>query len=244
MATRFAGKTAIVSGGARGQGAAEARMLVEEGARVVIGDILEREGMALAADLGDKARFVPLDVTKEEDWRRVVATAQDLGPVRCLINNAGIFTLKPIIETEAALFEQYMRVNQLGVFLGMKASFAAMKAAGGGAMVNISSVAGLHGLPNGIAYASTKWAVRGMSKVAAAEFGPSNIRVNSVHPGLVDTEMTAFIAKDQREAYTKELPLRRRTTIEEVAKCVLYLLSDDAATITGAEVKIDSGSLL
>jgi len=242
---RFDGKTAIISGASRGQGALEARMLVAEGGKVLVGDILEEEGKELVAELGHNAAFARLDVTSEADWQAAVAQAEEeLGPLNLLVNNAGILQLAPLTETSVAMFEAHMRVNQLGVFLGMKTVFEAMRRAGGGSIVNISSVAGLRGTPNGVAYSGSKWAVRGMTKVAAAEFGPHKIRVNSVHPGLIKTKLTDFAPDEHFSALEAELPLREINTITDVALAVLYLLSDDAARITGAELKIDSGFLL
>jgi 3alpha(or 20beta)-hydroxysteroid dehydrogenase len=241
---RFDGKTAIISGGARGQGATEARMLVEQGAKVLIGDVLEEEGEKLAVDLGDRAQFRHLDVTSEDDWIAAVAQAEQMGPVNALINNAGIMILEPIAGTSVGTFEAHMRVNQLGVFLGMKTVFDAMRRAGGGSIVNISSVAGLRGRANGIAYSSTKWAVRGMSLCAAAEFAPHGIRVNTVCPGALKTKLTESTPDEVFDAYESQLPLGKLITTEDVASTVLYLLSDETSGITGAELKIDAGSML
>jgi 3alpha(or 20beta)-hydroxysteroid dehydrogenase len=242
---RFDGKVVLISGGARGQGAAEARMLVAEGGRVVLGDLLEAEGRALAAELGPSALFLRQDVTEEADWARAVAAAVEaFGALHGLVNNAGIYVPRTLMETDAALFERHMRVNQLGCFLGMKAVVPAMERAGGGAIVNISSVAGLRGSPGAIAYSATKWALRGMTKAAALDLAPRGIRVNSVHPGPIDTEMLKVRTPEQNRARVEQVPMKRMGTAEEVAKLVLFLLSDDSAYITGAEVAIDGGAAL
>lgn len=238
---RFDGTVVLISGGARGQGAAEARMLVAEGAKVVIGDLLEDQGRALAEQLGPAAVFVRQDVTSEADWASAVAAAEKLGGLHGMVNNAGIFIPKPLMETDAALFERHARINQLGCFLGMKASAPAMERSGGGSIVNISSVAGLRGSPGAIAYSATKWALRGMTKAAALEFAPMKIRVNSVHPGPIDTEMLNVRTPEQNAARVRMVPMKRMGTAEEVAKLVLFLLSGDSAYMTGAEVAIDGG---
>jgi 3alpha(or 20beta)-hydroxysteroid dehydrogenase len=239
---RFDGKVILISGGARGQGAAEARMLVAEGGRVVIGDILEAEGRHLAAELGKAAVFLHHDVTEEADWVEAVETAERLGGgLHGMVNNAAIFIPRLLMETDAALFERHMRVNQLGCFLGMKAVVPAMERSGGGSIVNISSVAGLRGSPGAIAYSATKWALRGMTKAAAIDLAPRKIRVNSVHPGPIDTEMLKVRTPEENRRRIEQVPMRRIGTAEEVAKLVLFLLSEDSAYITGAEMAIDGG---
>lgn len=239
--TRFRDKVVLISGGARGQGAAEARLLVAEGAKVVIGDLREDAGRRLAAELGPAAAFVRHDVTDEAEWRRAVAAAEALGGLHGLVNNAGIFIPRTLLETDTALFEQHTRVNQFGCFLGMKAVVGAMERAGGGSIVNISSVAGLRGAPGAFAYSATKWALRGMTKAAAVELAPRRIRVNSVHPGPIDTEMLNVRSVEENERRVRQVPMKRLGTAEEVARLVLFLLSDDSAYITGAEMAIDGG---
>ncbi len=241
---RFGGKVVLISGGARGQGAAEARMLVAEGAKVVLGDVLEDEGAALARELGPAAVFLRQDVTRAEDWAGAVAAAETLGGLHGLVNNAGIYVPKPLMQTDAELFERHMRVNQLGCFLGMQAVVPAMERAGGGSIVNISSTAGLRGSPGAIAYSATKWALRGMTKAAALDLAPRNIRVNSVHPGPIATPMLDVRTPEENERRLLGVPLRRQGTAEEVAKLVLYLLSDDSAYMTGSELAIDGGASL
>jgi 3alpha(or 20beta)-hydroxysteroid dehydrogenase len=242
--TRFHGKIVLISGGARGQGAAEARLLVAEGAKVVIGDVLEEEGRALATELGSAAVFVRHDVTQEGEWAHAVAAAESLGGLHGLVNNAGIFIPRPLLDTDAALFERHVRINQFGCFLGMKAVVGAMERAGGGSIVNISSVAGLRGIPSAFAYSATKWALRGMTKSAAIELAPRGIRVNSVHPGPIDTEMLKVRTDEENARRVQQVPMKRMGTSEEVARLVLYLLSDESAYVTGAEMTIDGGVTL
>ena len=239
---RFDGKVIVISGGARGQGAAEARMLVSEGARVVLGDVLEAEGQRLAAELGEAALFLRQDVTMEADWARMVDAAERLGGLHGLVNNAGIYRPATLLETDAALYEQHVRINQFGCFLGMKAVVPAMERASGGSIVNISSVAGLQGSPGAFAYSATKWALRGMTKSAAVDLAVRRIRVNSVHPGPIDTEMLKVRTPEQNAERLELVPMRRQGTADEVAQLVLFLLSDDSAYITGAEIAIDGAA--
>jgi 3alpha(or 20beta)-hydroxysteroid dehydrogenase len=217
-------------------------MLVSQGAKVVIGDIRDAEGERLAADLGEEvSRFVHHDVCAEVDWLSAVAVAEKLGGLHGLINNAAVFVPKSVMDTDVALFEQHMRVNQLGCFLGMRSVADPMERSGGGSIVNISSIGGLRGSPLAIAYGSTKWAVRGMSKSAAVAFAPRGIRVNSVHPGVIDTEMLHVRPREVLESLVASVPMKRMATPEEVANLVLFLLSDDSSYITGAEIAIDGG---
>jgi 3alpha(or 20beta)-hydroxysteroid dehydrogenase len=241
---RLSGKIVLISGGARGQGAAEARLFVAEGAKVVIGDVLEAEGQRLAAELGNAAVFVRQDVTREDDWTKAVDAAAGLGGLHGLVNNAGIYQPATLMDTDAALFERHMRVNQLGCFLGMKAVVPLMEKSGGGSIVNISSVAGLRGSPGAIAYSATKWALRGMTKAAAIDLAPRRIRVNSIHPGPIDTEMLNVRTPEQNQRRLQAVPMKRMGTAEEVAKLVLYLLSEESGYVTGAEVAIDGGATL
>lgn len=242
MAGRFEGRTVLISGGARGQGAAEARMILAEGGKVVIGDLLESEGRALAAELGPACVFLRQDVTQEADWAAAVAAAERLGgALHGLVNNAGIYDPKPLMETDKALFERHLAVNQTGCFLGMRAVVPAMERAGGGAIVNISSTAGLRGSPNAIAYSSTKWALRGMTKAAAIDLAPRGIRVNSIHPGPIETEMIRVWTNETRAKRLGTIPMGRVGTAEEVARAVLFLLSEESAYITGAELSVDGG---
>ena len=241
---RLDGKVILISGGARGQGAAEARLCVAEGARVVIGDLLVAEGEKLAAELGAAAVFVRQDVTLEADWAAAVRAAEALGGLHGLVNNAGIYQPGTLMATDTELFERHMRINQLGCFLGMQAVVPAMERAGSGSIVNISSVAGLRGSPGSIAYSATKWALRGMTKSAAIDLAPRKIRVNSVHPGPIDTEMLNVRTPAQKVQRLESVPMRRMGTADEVANLVLFLLSDESGYITGAEVAIDGGATL
>jgi 3alpha(or 20beta)-hydroxysteroid dehydrogenase len=238
---RLDGKVAFITGGARGQGAAEGRLFAAEGARVVLADVLDDEGEKVAAEIGDAARYVHLDVTDEAGWDEAVAFAEDaFGPITVLVNNAGILLFQSIEKTSLADFERIMAVNVTGVFLGMKAVAPSMERAGGGAIVNISSTAGLTGLPYLGAYVASKWAVRGLTKTAAIDLGRKGIRVNSVHPGGIDTPMVAGTTADA--PFYKRLPVPRMGSAEESARAVLFLVSDEASYIAGAELAVDGGA--
>ena len=241
---RLKGKVILISGGARGQGAAEARLFVAEGARVVIGDVLEAEARQLISELGSSATFVRQDVTLEGDWQKAINAAEKFGCLHGLVNNAGIFQPRTLMETDIELFERHTRVNQLGCFLGMKTVVPLMEQSGGGSIVNISSVAGLRGSPGAIAYSATKWALRGMTKAAAIDLAPRKIRVNSVHPGPIDTEMIKVRTPEQNQQRLQLVTMKRMGTAEEVASLVLFLLSDESGYVTGAEVAIDGGASL
>ncbi|MGY0019861.1 SDR family oxidoreductase [Streptomyces sp. cg35] len=241
MSGRFEDAVVLVSGGARGMGAVHARGLAAEGARVVIGDVLHKEGEALAAELGPRhCLFVPLDVTDETSWQQAVARAEEtFGPLTGLVNNAGIVHVDPIETLAEADYRKVVDVNQVGVFLGMKAALPSLRRAGGGAIVNISSLGGIIAFPNILGYVASKWAVRGMSKAAAQEFAPYGIRVNSVHPGMVSTDMTA--AADRAHASVRDQPIPRQARPEEITSVVLFLLCDESSYATGAEFVIDGG---
>ena len=231
-------KVALISGGARGMGAAHARMLVAEGAKVVIGDILDDEGKALADELGDAARYVHLDVTDPEQWKAAVSTAVDeFGKLNVLVNNAGTVALGPLRTHDLKKWQQVLDVNLTGTFLGMQAVIDPMEAAaGGGSIINISSIEGLRGAPWVHGYVASKWAVRGLTKSAALELAPQKIRVNSIHPGFIRTPMTKHLPDDMVMA-----PLGRPGTPEEVATFVLFLASDESSFATGAEFVVDGG---
>jgi NAD(P)-dependent dehydrogenase (short-subunit alcohol dehydrogenase family) len=245
------GKVALISGGARGQGAVEARIFASEGARVVFGDIRDDEGKQVEADIhasGGEAAYVHLDVTSEADWQNAVQTAVNrYGKLDILINNAGIVIPRVAIDqrTEAD-WDRVMAVNAKGVFLGTKHAIPAMRRAGGGSVVNISSVAGIgQALHQEPAYAASKGAVRIFTKVTASQHARDNIRCNSVHPGPVDTDMLHNAMPDP-EALRRRLervPLGRMGTVEEIVNAVLFLASDDASYITGSELVIDGGAL-
>ncbi len=238
---RLDGKVAIITGAARGQGAAEARLFAAEGARVLLADILDADGEAVAAEIGDAAAYTRLDVTDEAQWQAAVALAeQRFGPVTVLVNNAGILHFQVLHKTELSDFENVMRVNVQGVFLGMKSVVPSMTRAGGGSIVNISSTAGLVGLPYFGAYVASKWAVRGLTKTAAIDLGHKGIRVNSVHPGGIDTPMVAGTRADA--PFYKRLPVPRMGSPDEAARAVLFLASDEASYIAGAELAVDGGA--
>ena len=238
---KLEGKVAIITGAARGQGADEARRFVAEGARVVLTDLLP-SGANVAAELGDAAIFIQHDVANEDQWRNVVDTAlAKFGRVDILVNNAGIFTPAMLEDTTAESFDRHYRVNQYGPFLGMKAVLEAMKAAGGGSIVNISSVAGMRGFPGMIAYAGSKWALRGMTKCVAREVAPFKIRVNSIHPGLVDTPMLNDHDPEALKQFEAAVPLGRMATTADVVEIVVYLACDLSSNMTGAELVTDGG---
>ena len=245
------GKVALISGGARGQGAAEAETFVKEGAKVVFGDIRDDEGKKVEAgirDHGGEAVYVHLDVTNEADWQRAVHTATSrYGRLDILINNAGILIPRvPIEDRTAAEWDTVMAVNAKGVFLGTKYAIPAMRRSGGGSIVNISSVAGIgqsaHQEP---AYAASKGAIRIFTKVTASQHAKDRIRCNSVHPGPVDTEMfhSAFREREALERRLQRIPLGRMGTVAEIVTAVLYLASDESSYITGSELVIDGGAL-
>ena len=241
---RVSGKVAIVTGAARGMGAVDARLLVEQGAKVMLTDILDKEGEATAKALGHNARYMHQDVTKEAEWKSVVAaTEAAFGPVSVLVNNAGISTYGAIETLAEADYRLVIDINQVSVFLGMKSVLPSMKRAGGGSIVNISSGAGLIGFANIIAYSASKFAVRGMTKSAAFEIAPYNIRVNSIHPGLIRTPMTAITPDSEAtmKASAAATPAGRIGEPEEVGYVVLMLASDESRFSTGAEWVIDGG---
>ena len=241
---RFTDRVYLISGGARGLGSAQARQLVAEGGKVVIGDVLQDEGRKLAAELGPACVFLPLDVGSEAQWAEAVAAAERLGRLHGLVNNAGVYTPTPMLETGVAQFERHTRVNQLGTFLGMRMVVPAFERTGGGAIVNMSSTVGLRSAPNAIAYTATKWAVRGMTKAAALELAGKNIRVNSVHPGPIDTDMLNVRTREENLRRVQQVPMKRLGTKEEIAGLVLFLLSDESRYMTGSEVAMDGGAAL
>ncbi len=246
MAGRVEDKVVLISGGARGMGAAHARLLVSEGARVVIGDILDRQGEDVARSLGDACLYVPLDVTREDRWAQAVSLASDrFGGLDGLVNNAGIVRVGAIEDTSLEDFEAVVRVNQVGSFLGMKAAIPALRSRGGGAIVNISSLAGMQGVAGVAGYVATKYAIRGLTKAAALELGRHGIRVNSVHPGGIDTEMIGgadFDSVDKDAVYAAN-PIPRVGRPDEVSRLVLFLLCDESSYCTGAEFLIDGGAM-
>lgn len=239
MTARLAGKVALISGAARGMGASHARQMVAHGAKVVCGDILDAEGERVAAELGDNARYVHLDVTDPNDWRAAVATAQDaFGPLDVLVNNAGILNIGTIEDYDMAEWQRILDINLTGVFLGIRAAAGPMKAAGRGSINNISSIEGMAGTIACHGYTATKFAVRGLTKSTALELGPFGIRVNSVHPGLVKTPMADWVPED---IFTTALG--RIAQPVEVSNLVVYLAGDESSYSTGAEFVVDGGTI-
>jgi len=245
MNETLAGKIALVTGGARGIGAAIVRRLHADGARVAITDTLDDLGQALAAELGERVAYFHHDVSDEAAWVDTLAAATaHFGGLHIVVNNAGIFHPGQIADTPVRDVEQQFRVNQLGVFLGMKHGQVPLRAAGGGCIVNISSIAGQLGFPNAAAYVGTKWAVRGMTKTAALELAPAYIRVNSVHPGFIDTPMLDNNPPEANQAGIEATPLKRIGKPEEIAAAVAFLAGPDAGFVTGAELTVDGGWIL
>jgi 3alpha(or 20beta)-hydroxysteroid dehydrogenase len=246
---RLAGKVALITGGARGMGKSHVRHFVAEGARVVFGDVLDDQGMAVAQKLDpDSVRYLHHDVSSEADWAHAIELATGtFGKIDILVNNAGVLTFASISEMPLADFRRVLDINAVGCWLGMKSVIEPMKAVGSGAIVNISSIEGLTGAAECSAYAASKFAVRGMTKAAAQELGPFGIRVNSVHPGGILTRMvldTAHTMDAERgERYMKALPLGRFGESVEVSRLVAFLASDDSSYCTGSEFVIDGGIL-
>ncbi len=239
------GKVALVSGAARGQGAEEARRFAAEGASVVLGDVRDDEGKAVAAGIGDRARYVHLDVTDEDDWAEAVATASgEFGRLDVLVNNAGIGTIGPIIGGSLKDYLAVVMINQVGVYLGMKATAETMAATGGGSIVNISSIGGMAAMPGMAAYTSSKFAVRGMTKVAALELAPVGIRCNSVHPGVIDTLMLRESPSGDEVVlggWADVIPARRIGSVADVTDVVVFLASDASRYCNGSEFVVDGG---
>jgi 3alpha(or 20beta)-hydroxysteroid dehydrogenase len=238
---RLDGKVAIITGGARGQGEAEARLFCDEGAKVVIGDVLEEEGRAVAADIGEACTFVPMDVRRPESWKLALDAAASFGTLNVLVNNAAVMHFESI---EKHSLEDYMRVveiNQVGCFLGMQAVIPVMKAGGGGSIVNVSSIDGLQAKNGIVGYAASKWAIRGMTKVAALELGHHGIRVNSLHPGGVDTVMGNPTGMDTIDQFYKDQAIPRCGRSEDIARMALFVASDDCSYSTGSEFVCDGG---
>ncbi len=237
-------RVAIITGGALGMGAATSRIFAAEGARVVIADVLDREGEKLAGELGSAAHFRHHDVTDEDGWGSLVAdTRRRWGRIDVLVNNAGIVLFRTIVDTEKGEFEKVLNVNLVGTFLGIKSVAPVMMEQGRGAIINISSVDGMKGCNALGAYAASKWGVRGLTKVAAMELGPYGIRVNSIHPGGINTRMGNPMGSPEAEANQayRGQPIQRIGAPEEVARTTLFLASDDASYICGAELAVDGG---
>jgi 3alpha(or 20beta)-hydroxysteroid dehydrogenase len=246
---RLDGKVALITGGARGMGKAHVRHFVAEGAQVVFGDVLDDKGQHVADKLDPVVcRYIHQDVTSEDDWSRAVgATLDTFGKLDVLVNNAGILTFASIEDMPLADFKRVLEVNTVGCWLGMKSVIEPMKKAGGGSIVNISSIEGFAGASKLSAYSASKFAVRGMTKAAAQELGPFGIRVNSVHPGAILTSMTLGSASAESgkdgEAFLKAMPLGRFADPVEVSRLVAFLASDESSYSTGSEFLVDGGIL-
>ena len=244
MGDRLSGKVALITGGARGQGEAEARLFANEGARVFIADVRVEQGRKLAAEIGEPAEFIELDVGDESQWSAAIERILDeAGRIDVLVNNAAMTLIRPAAETTPQEFQDQIRVNQMGPFLGMRAVFPAMVKQGGGSIINICSMAAIYGMEGQFAYSGTKAAVRTMGKVAAREWGPLGIRVNSILPGAIDTPMlrgphTADLDIDEM---LSGLPIGRAGEPREIANAVLFLASDESSYVTGTDIAIDGG---
>lgn len=238
---RLDNKVAVITGGARGMGEAHVRLFVNEGAKVVFTDINEDAGLVLEKELGANVKFIKHDVTNKAGWDMVIQTAEEqFGPIQILVNNAGISMNKSIMDITEEEYRKIVDINQVSVFLGMKAVIPSMEKSGSGSIVNISSINGLVG--GAIGYTDTKFAVRGMTKAAALQLSPLGIRVNSVHPGVIETPMvTEGDAFEVIKQFAKQIPIRRIAKPEEVSNLVLYLASDDSSYSTGAEFIVDGG---
>ena len=239
---RLAGKVAIVTGAARGMGAAEAELFVQEGATVVLTDVDDDGGKALADALGDRAEYVHHDVGDEADWQRLVAHVESVhGSVDVLVNNAGVSRGGRLEDLLWDDFDLMVRVNQRGVLLGMRAVIEPMRRAGGGSIVNVASAAALRGEPELIAYTGTKFAVRGMTQSAASELAADGIRVNVLHPGVIDTPMHQQNSPERQEWLVERIPLKRFGASADVAQMALFLASDASSYVTGVDFSVDGG---
>ena len=244
---RVAGKVALISGAARGIGAATAKLLAQEGAAVVLGDVLEVAGNQTAAEIiagGGRATFIPLDVAHAENWQQVIAAAvAAYGKLDILVNNAGISGRAAVAETDVATWERVLEINGKGVFLGVRAAIPELRKAGGGSIINISSIYGIVGSETSAAYHASKGAVRIFTKAAAIQYAADGIRVNSVHPGFVDSPMTAasHAIPEVHDLRISRTPLGRMGTPEDIAAGILYLASDESSFVTGSELVIDGG---
>jgi 3alpha(or 20beta)-hydroxysteroid dehydrogenase len=246
---RLVGKVALVTGGARGQGEAEARAFVAEGALVAVADVLDDQGAAVVGALGPRARYIHLDVRDAANWAKAVEDVESaFGPITVLVNNAAVMRFGGVLDTDPTDFSDVVAVNQLGCFLGMQAVARSMLRAPlevVGSIVNVSSTGGMVGYPGNIAYAGSKWAVRGMTKAAAMELAP-RIRVNSLHPGPVETPMIreTGVSDDDFEGRWRDIvPLGRAGRPDEIAKVALFLASDESSFMTGSEVVVDGGRI-
>jgi 3alpha(or 20beta)-hydroxysteroid dehydrogenase len=239
MSDRLNGKVALITGGARGQGHQEAQRFAAEGATVYITDVLDDVGAATAAELGEAVTYLHHDVTSEDDWSAAISAITEAhGRIDVLVNNAGIFSMTPALDTTLDAWNQMIAINQTGVFLGIRDVGRVMCEQGSGSIINISSIAGLAGVGGAHAYAASKWAVRGMSKSAALEFAAQGVRVNSVHPGIIDTDMLRQFGGNL-ERVKEAIPMGRTASSDEVANVVLFLASDEASYCSGHEFVVD-----
>jgi 3alpha(or 20beta)-hydroxysteroid dehydrogenase len=243
---KFDGKVVLITGGARGMGAAHARAFVKEGTSVAISDILVEEGEKLAAELGEQVKFYHHDVTNQAEWEAVVDDIENtFGPIHVLVNNAGIVLMKSILDMSEEEYRKVIDINQVSVFLGMKSVLPSMRKTKDGSIINISSLAGFRGSSRGsVAYSASKFALRGMTKAVALEMASEGIRVNTVHPGLILTPMTVQKgAEEIIEHLSKGIPMKRAAQPEEVSKLVMFLASSDSSFSTGSEYILDGGQL-
>jgi 3alpha(or 20beta)-hydroxysteroid dehydrogenase len=239
----LSGRIVIVTGGSQGQGAAEARLFAEAGAKVIIADIADESGQTVAAEIG--ASYCHADVSNASDWRDLMMNVMDVyGQLHVLVNNAAVHWTRSIEEETVEDFDRLIGVNLRGTFLGIKAAIAPMRASGGGSIINIASIAGNRGLPLHGSYGASKWAIRGLTRTAAAELGPSGIRVNVVLPGIIDSPMAWGGGQMPQGASFEHLPLGRVGEVDEVARVVAFLASGASAYITGSEITIDGGATL
>jgi 3alpha(or 20beta)-hydroxysteroid dehydrogenase len=242
VTAEFADHTVIVTGGAQGQGEQEVRHFVAAGAHVVVADIEAERGAELVDELGDRARFVRLDVTREDDWTAMLGSLDDWPAVRTLVNNAGVHWFRSLEDEPAAELERMLRVNVVGAQIGMRHVTAPMARAGGGAVINVCSVLAMLGSRDSSSYVASKWALRGLTKAASLELGKKRIRVNAVLPGYIETPMLASAAGSQRsDDYYEYLPLGRQGSPSEVAELVLFLASERSSYLTGADFVVDGG---
>jgi 3alpha(or 20beta)-hydroxysteroid dehydrogenase len=239
---RLDGKTALITGAANGMGEAAARLFADEGAKVIIADMSDR-GLQVAAEIGEGARYQPLDVTSEDNWVAAIGEGEKaFGPISILINNAGVFGAEPLVDITRAEFDRMVNVNQYGVLLGMRMIVPSMRKAGSGSIVNMSSASAKRGVPGNIVYASTKWAVRGMTLSAVAELAPHGIRVNALYPGVISgTEMFRQNSEERVSLMAAYIPFQRLGVPIEVAQVMLFLASDDSSYLSGAEIAVDGG---
>jgi len=242
---RLEGKTAIITGASRGQGAEEARLFAEHGATVILTDIAEPAGSALAQELGAVASFVRHDVADPDSWTALMeVVGNEHGRLDVLVNNAGLYRTAPFLDSDVADLDRLYEVNVRGVFLGMQAVAPLMTNSGGGSIVNVASLAAFKAVPNILIYAATKWAARGMTRNAALELAPSGIRVNAIHPGIIDTAMLATNSQEMIDSYAEMTPLGRIGVVADVARTALFLASDESDFVTAGDFPVDGGLAL